>query len=114
MAIKPGVSYHETVNWPVVILYGGPLAAVVAGVALGYRRSHRTATAFLGIAAGITLVILANWLVSNNPIGGGDFSDRIVLMLVGIAVVILYTSAFVVSATLGWIVHRRDRASRSA
>ena len=101
-------------NWPVVILYGGPLAAVVAGSALGYRRSQRTATAFLGIAAGIALVVLANWLVSNNPIGGGDFSDRIVLTLVGIAMVILYTSAFVVGATLGWMLHRRDRASRSA
>ena len=101
-------------NWAVLILYGGPLAAVVAGAALGSRRSHRTTTAFLGIGAGIALVCLANWLVSNNPIGGGDFGDRIVLMLVGIAVVIVYTSAFVVSATLSWMLHRRDRASNSA
>jgi hypothetical protein len=114
VAIEPGISYHEAVNWPALILYGGPLAAVVAGAALGYRRTHRTSTAFLGIAAGIALVILANWLVSNNPIGGGDLSDRIVLTLVGIAVVILYASAFVVSATLGWVLHRRERASRSA
>jgi hypothetical protein len=109
MATGAGISYDETMNWSVLILFGGPFVAVAAGAALGYR-SRRAATAFLGMAAGIALVILANTVVSNNPIGGGDFSDRIVLTLVGIAVVILYTSSFVVSATLGWMLHRRSRA----
>ena len=110
MAIRPGVSYHETMNWPVLILFGGPLIAVMAGALLGYRGSYRAATAFLGMAAGVALVILANTVVSNNPIGAGDFSNRIVLTLVGIAVVIVYTSSFVVSATLSWMLQRRGRA----
>jgi hypothetical protein len=40
LAIEPGTSYHATVNWPVLILYGGPPAAVVAGAALGYRTTR--------------------------------------------------------------------------
>lgn len=114
MAMGRGVPYHEFMNWPLLILYGGPSAAVVAGALLGHRGSHRATTAFLGMAAGVALVILAKTVVSNNPIGGGDLSDRIVLTLVGIAVVILYTSSFVVSATLNWMLHRRDRGSQSA
>ena len=114
MATGPGVPYHESMNWPILILYGGPSAAVVAGTLLGYRGSHRPTTAFLGMAAGVALVILANTVVSNNSIGGGDLSDRIVLTLVGTTVVILYTSSFVVSATLNWMLHRRGRRSQSA
>jgi uncharacterized protein (DUF697 family) len=103
-----------SISGEIVFLVISLILLVVTVVALVGSVIRARWSRWVAIAAGIALVVLANWLVSNNPIGGGDFSDRIVLTLVGIAMVILYTSAFVVSATLGWMLHRRDRASRSA